>query len=83
MNRIIRKKKPQISIFDIYLHQEYGGDIVKRLKKQSTTEDIPIPLISADDSIAFVAVNSGPDEYIAKLFDMQELLDKVAMLLTV
>lgn len=82
MRKEIKKKVPHLILLDIYLHQEYGGDIAKRLKKDELTMHVPIILISADTHIGEVTQKSGADAYIAKPFNIDDLLAKVALLTT-
>jgi DNA-binding response OmpR family regulator len=68
---------PDLILLDIWMSGEDGKDICKKLKKQETTKHIPIIMISASRDVEKSAKESGADDFIAKPFEMEELLTKV------
>lgn len=69
---------PNLLLLDIWMGGMDGGDVCKHLKSQKTTKDIPIILISANHDTQKIAQEAGADDFIAKPFDMDDLLKKVA-----
>jgi DNA-binding response OmpR family regulator len=54
-----------------------GRDICKQLKSKKQTKNIPIIMISANKDTEKIAKNAGADGFIAKPFEMKELLTTV------
>lgn len=69
---------PDLLLLDIWMSGQDGREICKYLKKKELTKHIPIIMISASRDIAQSAKESGADDFIAKPFDMNVLLDKIA-----
>ena len=65
---------PDLLLLDIWMSGEDGREIAKLLKNQDTTKDIPIVLISASKDIGKSARESGADDFLAKPFEIDELL---------
>jgi len=76
--KVIEKKiielKPNLVLLDIWMAGEDGGEIAKNLKASSATKDTPIIIVSANNDTAKIAKEAGADDFLAKPFDMHELL---------
>ncbi len=74
-----RKEHPQLILLDIVIPNLNGYEVCKILKADPKTKDIPIimltVLIHIKDSEA--AFEAGANDYIAKPFDMQRLMEKI------
>ena len=66
---------PDLIILDHWLHKKLGGDLCLTLKTDPHTKKIPIIMMSADLNIANVARYSLADAYLAKPFDINELVN--------
>lgn len=55
-----------------------GREICKLLTNQNHTKDIPIILNLANKDTELFAKEAGANDFIAKPFEMDDLLDKVA-----
>ena len=66
---------PDLIILDHWLHKKLGGDLCLALKTDPHTKKIPIIMMSADLNIANVARYSLADAYLAKPFDIDELVN--------
>lgn len=73
----MQKEVPGLLLLDIWMSGQNGQDICRQLKSQKATSHIPIIMISANRDTKQIAKESGADDFLAKPFDMQELLDKV------
>ncbi len=71
------KNLPQLIILDILLSGKDGRDICRKLKKDTITRHIPIIMISAHPNIEETVYDAGADAFIAKPFDISELIDTV------
>lgn len=74
----MEKEYPDLLLLDIWMSGQDGRDICKYLKKRESTKHIPIIMVSASKDVAESARKSGADDFIAKPFDMDFLVRKVA-----
>src|SRR4051794_10942099 len=65
---------PDLLLLDIWMSGIDGKEICKQLKQQDSTKHIPIIMVSATQDVQKVALHSGANDFIAKPFDMEELL---------
>ena len=54
-----------------------GRDICKLLKKDKNTKDIAVIMVSAGKDIAKSARDAGAQDFVAKPFEVIDLLEKV------
>lgn len=75
--------KPQLIMLDLMLPQEDGLSILRRLRADRATADIPVMLVTAKDNEydKVIGLDSGADDYVTKPFGMMELLARVKALL--
>lgn len=75
----ISKHKPALILLDLLLVGNSGQDICIQLKSNKLTKQIPIILFSAHNrQMIEAAMNAcGADGYLAKPFDIDELIDLV------
>ncbi|TLD41890.1 MAG: response regulator [Candidatus Jettenia ecosi] len=71
------KEKPDLVLFDLWMPGWNGRDACRHLKSNEDTKDIPVIIISADRDIAQLAKEAGTDDFIAKPFQIEDLLAKV------
>ena len=75
--------KPQLIVLDVFLNGIGGLDICKKLKTMPHTKDIPVLIFSAYPSVAeSVIYEYGADDFIAKPFEVNELITKVHSVLS-
>lgn len=68
---------PDIYVLDIWMSGSDGREICKRLKSQERTKNIPVILVSASNNLKTSAEIAGADDFLAKPFDIDTLLDKI------
>jgi DNA-binding response OmpR family regulator len=73
----LKDELPDLLLLDIWMSGEDGRDICKKLKQLEATKDIPVIMISASRDIKESAMAAGADDFLAKPFEMSELLDKI------
>ncbi|WP_214069971.1 response regulator [Mucilaginibacter sp. dw_454] len=73
----LKDELPDLLLLDIWMSGEDGRDICKKLKQLETTKNIPVIMISASRDIKESAMAAGADDFLAKPFEMNELLDKI------
>jgi len=73
----MKDELPDLLLLDIWMSGEDGRDICKKLKQIDTTKNIPVIMISASRDIKESAMAAGADDFLAKPFEMSDLLDKI------
>lgn len=68
---------PDLILLDIWMSGADGRVICKQLKDQPSTKHLPVVLMSANKDIEEIAAEAGADGYLAKPFEMQDLIDIV------
>ena len=69
---------PDLLLLDIWMSGWNGRDICSYLKGKEHTKHIPVIIISANKDAEKIAQEAGADDFLAKPFDMDELLEKIA-----
>ncbi|MBS4871539.1 MAG: response regulator transcription factor [Peptoniphilus sp. oral taxon 375] len=79
----MEEEKPQLILLDIMLPEQDGMDILKKLKSQSQTRDLPVIMLTAKDSEydMVTGLDTGADDYMTKPFRMMELLSRIGAVL--
>ena len=77
---IIAYDKPDIVVLDIGLPDIDGIRVLQKVRKRNS--ELPVLLLTARDSVddKVVGLDSGADDYLAKPFDMTELLARLRVL---
>lgn len=79
----MEKEKPKLILLDIMLPGEDGISILKKLKAQSTTADIPVIMATAKGTEydKVIGLDLGADDYLSKPFGMMEMVSRVKAVL--
>lgn len=74
---------PDLILLDVMLPDESGYDIVRKLRKRPSTQDIPIIMVTAKttEMDMIKGLDGGADDYIKKPFSIMELITRVKALL--
>ncbi len=73
----IESFNPDLILLDVLISGNDGRTICKQLKSQEETRRIPVIMFSAHPSAAATMSEYGADDFIAKPFDVNELIKKV------
>jgi DNA-binding response OmpR family regulator len=68
---------PDLLLLDIWMSGTDGRDVCKQLKQKESTSKIPIVMISASKDIERSAMEAGANDFLAKPFEMDDLLEKI------
>jgi len=68
---------PDLLLLDIWISGVDGRDICKLLKQTTQSSHMPIIMISASKDIEQSAMDAGANAFLAKPFEMQELLQTI------
>jgi len=69
---------PDLILVDVLLSGKDGREIVKYLKRQEETKHIPVIMFSAHPSAEDTAREAGAEDFVAKPFEIDLLLTKIA-----
>ncbi len=75
----LEEKLPDLILLDIMLPEEDGMDVLKKIKSNPRTADIPAIMVTAktEEIDKVMGLDNGADDYITKPFGMMELLARV------
>ncbi|GCE46111.1 two-component system alkaline phosphatase synthesis response regulator PhoP [Thermosporothrix hazakensis] len=79
LEQLPEQNMPDVILLDMLLSGVDGREIARRLKQQPATRHIPILMLSAHPNAAQEAEKAGADDFLAKPFELDELLNKVAL----
>src|SRR4051812_9401424 len=77
----MKTELPDLLLLDIWMAGEDGRDICKKLKQEPITKHIPVIMVSANKDVEKLALESGANDFLAKPFQMNDLLGKIKNLL--
>lgn len=77
----LKENLPDLLLLDIWMSGEDGRDICRNLKADDTKKHIPVIMISASKDIKDSAMQAGADDFLAKPFEMNDLLGKIEALI--
>ena len=73
----IKEHMPDLILLDIMLGNMDGRELCKDVKTQQQTKNIPVILISASHTSNITDKLGAPDDFIAKPFDINDLLSSI------
>lgn len=79
--KLTDEQLPDLFLMDIWMSGVDGRDICRELKASDKTRHIPVLMISASNDAGSSAHDAGADDFMAKPFDMQQLITKIENLL--
>lgn len=71
---------PDLLLLDIWMSGEDGREICRTLKSMDRLKSIPVIMISASRDIRESALAAGADDFLAKPFEMDDLLSRIERL---
>lgn len=77
---LIKRKKPDLIILDLWMPGLRGEEVVKKLKGNKETATIPVIIISASRDTEKISQEAGVQTFLSKPFDLEvleEAVDKV------
>jgi len=79
----LREKTPDLILLDIMMPDEDGLDILKKLRNNINTKDVPVIMVTAKSSEIdkVKGLDAGADDYVTKPFGVMELISRVKALL--
>ena len=82
--KLASQERPDLIITDLLMPKMDGMTLIKKLKDQSSTRDIPIMMLTAKDEVdsEVEGIDAGADDYLTKPVNAKRLLARVSRLLT-
>lgn len=79
----LKEKKPELIMLDIMLPGDDGITILKRLRSNTDTREIPVIMASAKGTEydKVIGLDFGADDYLSKPFGMMEMVSRVKAVL--
>ena len=79
----VAKAKPELVLLDLMLPGEDGMSLLRFLRKNAGTRDVPVILLTArgTEMDQVTGLDSGADDYMVKPFGVMELLSRVKAVL--
>ena len=79
----LKTTRPELVILDIMLPGDDGLEILRKLRGQPDTSDIPVIMLTARDAVMdkVAGLDQGADDYITKPFAIEELLARIRLVL--
>jgi DNA-binding response OmpR family regulator len=79
--QVLKSQEIALIIMDMLLSGSNGTDLCRTFKNDPEDSKIPIMMISAHPNAREICLAAGADEFIAKPFDMQDMLSKIKQLM--
>ena len=78
-DRGMQEMKPDLLLLDVMLPGEDGLSVLKRLRSNNDTKELPVILVTAKDSEIDTVrgLDLGADDYISKPFGVMELMSRI------
>jgi DNA-binding response OmpR family regulator len=73
----IESFKPDLILLDVLISGHDGRAICKQIKTNQLTKNIPVIMFSAHPGAASTITEYGADDFIAKPFDVNNLMNKI------
>jgi DNA-binding response OmpR family regulator len=80
---LIAREKPDLLLLDLWMPLLSGDQVLMHLRSNPETKDLPVIVLSASTNGHKVANEAGANDYLAKPFDIDELLYHIENILTV
>lgn len=80
--KIIESEHPDLLILDLWMPVLSGDQVLRMLKNNPATQTLPVMIISASMEGKQIAVLAGANDFIAKPFDVNILVERVKKFLS-
>lgn len=81
IHSLVTIHQPDLVIIDYIMGGVNGGEMCSELKQKEATKHIPVIILSAYDKVIKSLGTYGCDAFVSKPFDMQELVNKIKLVL--
>jgi len=74
---MIEREHPDLLLLDLWMPVLSGDQVLKSLRKNPQTQELPVIVISASRDGKQIASAAGATDFMSKPFDLEFLLDKI------
>jgi len=74
---ILERESPDLVILDLWMPVLSGDQVLKMIRENPSTNDLPVIVISASTDGKEIADQAGATQFLAKPFDVDELINLV------
>ncbi|PTR00105.1 response regulator receiver domain-containing protein [Mucilaginibacter yixingensis] len=78
---IVNREHPDLLLLDLWMPVLSGDQVLRSLRENPATRGLPVIVISASRDGKTIAMNAGATDFIAKPFDLDQLVEKVRTVL--
>ena len=78
--KVLSSTHVDLVIMDMLLSGVNGTDVCRRLKQNKKTSSVPVLMFSAHPNAKTACLAAGADDFIAKPFDMNDMMSKIHFL---
>ena len=75
--QIFYKERPDLLLIDLWMPGVSGDEVISKLKSDAVVAGIPMIVLSASASGKKIAMACGADAFIAKPYDIDELVELI------
>jgi len=82
--KLSQKKNPDLIILDLILPKMHGFDVLKKLKENTETKNIPVIILTNLEGVEDIdkAIKLGATTYLVKAqYDLKEVVEKIKKIL--
>jgi CheY-like chemotaxis protein len=73
----VDRSNPDLLLLDLWMPALNGDEVIRSLKSNPVTKNLPVILISASPGAAHIAAETGADGFLAKPFQLEELMGMI------
>lgn len=77
VKKIVKDFLPEVILIDLWMSGMDGHEVTRELKKDAATQNIPVIAISALNNGEKIAKEAGADDFLAKPFNIDDLVSLV------
>ena len=79
---VIKERQPEIVLLDLWMPVLSGDQVLRNLRQNESTADIPVIVFSASTDGRMIAMEAGASDFVSKPFDLDLLINKIQLNLT-
>ncbi len=78
---LVNREQPDLIVLDLWMPVLSGDQVLRNLRNDPQTKNLPVIVISASTDGRSIAMNAGATEFLAKPFDLDQLIERVKSVL--
>ncbi|MBL4676668.1 MAG: response regulator [Mucilaginibacter sp.] len=78
VEKIVETERPDILLIDLWMPGIPGDQIVRNLRCNNAVKDLPVVVVSASRAGKETAFSAGADDFLAKPYEIEALIDMVS-----